>query len=234
MSEHWREFLYPLGFLAAIAFTSRMLIQWLTSERKGRSVVVPAFWRLSLCGNVLLAVHAFIQMQFHVCLVQVCNSVISWRNLNLMQPSEKQVSKRYTVGLLAAAVLTIVVAFAIQGHFVIGNDGAWFRVPSTPWQDNANLNISWGWHLLGFIGLLLFGSRFWIQWWYAEKRQTSYLGRAFWWTSLVGEGMCLLYFLQIHDPVNFIGPAFGIIPYIRNLMLIYRKNTLEKAHEVSI
>ncbi|MEI8365369.1 MAG: lipid-A-disaccharide synthase N-terminal domain-containing protein [Parachlamydiaceae bacterium] len=220
MIDGWREWLYPLGFLSAFAFTSRMLLQWLTSEAKGRSVVMPAFWRLSLCGNLLLAVHAFIQMQFHVCVVQVCNGVISWRNLNLMHPPSKQFSIRYVITLLCAAILVVLALFGLQAALMGQGDETWFRIPSTPWQNNGSLNIFWGWHLLGFAGLLLFGSRFWIQWWYAEKRQTSYLGRAFWWTSLIGEGLCLIYFLRIHDPVNFIGPACGLIPYIRNLLLI--------------
>lgn len=222
MIDQWREWLYPLGFLSAVAFGSRMLLQWLTSEVKGRSVVMPTFWKISLAGNCLLAVHAFIQLQFHVCLVQVCNGVISWRNLNLMQPPQEQKTTRQTLEIMVFFICSIFAAFWLQGYLLGEDSQTWFRVPSTPWQDNAGLNISWKWHLMGTVGLVLFSSRFWIQWWYAEKHNTSYLGRAFWWASLLGEGLCLAYFLQIKDPVNFIGPAFGLIPYIRNLMLIYK------------
>ena len=224
MIEQWREWLYPLGFLAALAFSGRMLLQWLTSESKGRSVVMPAFWKLSLWGNILLAIHALIQVQFHVCLVQVCNGVISWRNLNLMHPPSEQTTKRRTLEIMFSLIVLLIAIFWLQGYLFLGDSQAWFRIPSTPWQNNAGLNVPFGWHLLGFLGLILFSSRFWIQWWYAEKRQMSYLGRAFWWVSLTGEGLCLAYFLRINDPVNFIGPAFGLIPYIRNLMLIYKKH----------
>jgi len=227
MIEYWREWLYPLGFLAAIAFSSRMLLQWVSSEKKRHSIVTPAFWKLSLCGNTLLALHAFIQMQFHVCLVQVCNLVISWRNLNLMQPLAKQTTTRRTIILLCSSAVSVIAAFWLQGYLLVGENETWFRIPVMPWQNNAAPNISWEWHLLGFSGLLLFGSRFWIQWWYAEKHQASYLGRAFWWTSLLGEGLCLIYFVRIGDPVNYIGPAFGLIPYIRNLMLIYRTRKIQ-------
>lgn len=225
MIEHWRDWLYPLGYLSALAFTSRMLLQWLTSETKKQSVVMPAFWKLSLGGNLLLALHALIQMQFHVCVVQACNGVISWRNLNLMQPASKQVSTRRVFVLLLGSIFMVFMLFWLQATLIAQSSDTWFRIPSSPWQDNASLNISMGWHLLGFIGLVLFGSRFWIQWWYAEKHQTSYLGRAFWWTSLLGEAMCLAYFLKINDSVNFIGPAFGLIPYIRNLILIRKSGT---------
>ena len=77
MSDQWREFLYLLGFLSSAAFGLRMAVQWLHSEYLGKSVVTPIFWRLSLCGNILLALHAFIQLQFHVFLIQSGQ----WRHL---------------------------------------------------------------------------------------------------------------------------------------------------------
>lgn len=223
MIDDWRAFLYPLGFLSALAFSGRMLLQWLSSEYKRDSVVMPAFWKLSLCGNVLLALHALIQVQFHVCCIQVCNAVIAWRNLNLMQPLSQQSSMKHTISLLIIAVCGAAVLFALQGHFLLGNHLDWFRIPTTPWRDNSKTSLPWMWHLMGFVGLAIFSSRFWLQWWCAEKQHKSYLGGAFWWFSLVGEGLCLLYFLRIKDPVNFIGPACSMIPYIRNLMLIRKK-----------
>ncbi len=228
MSGEWRELLYPLGFLSAIAFSARMLLQWISSEAKGKSYVMPLFWKLSLSGNLLLAIHAFIQVQFHVCLIQVCNAVISWRNLNLMQPPTERFSLRTTIGLMVLALLTTLLAFGLQGHFLLHDATEWFRIPVTPWQKNAHMQISTTWHVFGFVGLALFSSRFWLQWWCVERQQTSYLGPAFWWVSLAGESICLVYFLRIQDPVNFIGPAFALIPYIRNLMLLYKRNNLPK------
>lgn len=223
MSGEWRELLYPLGFLSAIAFSGRMLLQWISSEAKGKSYVMPLFWKLSLSGNLLLAIHAFIQVQLHVCVIQVCNAVISWRNLNLMQPSISRISLRTTIYAMLFCVFFTLVAFELQDYFLMHGSKEWFRIPVTPWQQQAHLQIAAGWHLLGFVGLALFSSRFWLQWWCAERHQTSYLGPAFWWVSLIGETICLVYFLRIQDPVNFIGPAFALIPYIRNLMLLYKR-----------
>lgn len=87
MSDQWREGLYFLGFLSSLAFGLRMAFQWLYSEYLGKSTVTPTFWKLSLTGNILLAFHAFIQLQYHVFIIQVGNGFIAWRNLNLMQPS---------------------------------------------------------------------------------------------------------------------------------------------------
>lgn len=43
-----------LGFLGQVLFTGRMIVQWITSERRGRSVVPVAFWWMSLAGGVML------------------------------------------------------------------------------------------------------------------------------------------------------------------------------------
>jgi lipid-A-disaccharide synthase len=70
---------------------------------------------------------------------------------------------------------------------------------------------------------VLFSSRFWVQWWHAEKLCQSQLNPLFWWLSLCGGLLSLVYFIHLGDLVNALGPGFGTIPYLRNLMLIYRK-----------
>jgi lipid-A-disaccharide synthase-like uncharacterized protein len=222
MIDQWREWLYPLGFLATVAFGVRALLQWIDSEAKGKSVVTSFFWRLSISGNLLLLVHTLIQVQFHVCLIQACNVVISWRNLNLMQTPESRTSTSRVFFVLVLTVLGIVLAFLFQEFFLLNGDFVWFRIPVAFWQDPMDRQVSFLWHMVGCLGLVLFNIRFWLQWWYAERYQQSYLGSTFWWISLVGAVLTLSYFLRIEDLANLIGPAFGLIPYVRNLMLIYR------------
>ena len=47
-----------LGFVAQALFTMRFLVQWIASERAGRSVIPIAFWVFSIGGGVLLFVYA--------------------------------------------------------------------------------------------------------------------------------------------------------------------------------
>src|SRR5436190_13291764 len=47
-----------LGFMAQALFTMRFLVQWLASERAGKSVVPMAFWLFSIGGGLLLFVYA--------------------------------------------------------------------------------------------------------------------------------------------------------------------------------
>lgn len=53
LSDWWLVF----GFAAQGLFMSRFLLQWLVSERAGKSVVPRAFWWLSLAGGVSLGVY---------------------------------------------------------------------------------------------------------------------------------------------------------------------------------
>jgi lipid-A-disaccharide synthase len=202
--------LYPLGYLSSLAFGLRFAVQWLYSEAKGQSVVISPFWWLSLAGNTLLLTHALIQMQFHVAFVQAINAVISWRNLNLMRPESEQKSLTFTLALMGGAALLVFALF-------LALFSEWFRIP------DPTVDISWGWHLIGFTGLFLFSSRFILQWWDAEKKRQSYLGPTFWWMSIAGGTLSILYFAQTHDPVNLIGPSLGMIPYVRNLMLTTKR-----------
>jgi lipid-A-disaccharide synthase-like uncharacterized protein len=47
-----------LGFLAQAFFTARFVVQWIASERAGKSVVPLAFWLFSIGGGLLLLVYA--------------------------------------------------------------------------------------------------------------------------------------------------------------------------------
>lgn len=47
-----------VGFFGQALFASRFLIQWVSSEFKGRSTLPIAFWYLSIGGGVVLAAYA--------------------------------------------------------------------------------------------------------------------------------------------------------------------------------
>jgi lipid-A-disaccharide synthase-like uncharacterized protein len=47
-----------LGFIAQAFFTARFVVQWIASERAGKSVVPLSFWLLSIGGGVLLLAYA--------------------------------------------------------------------------------------------------------------------------------------------------------------------------------
>lgn len=210
--EELRSALYFLGFLANFLFAARFLLQWIQSEKKGTSVVPRLFWQLSLGANVLMCVHGYIQLQYPICLIQALNAIISWRNLNLM--GKKSYSLKTPLFLMAFAGAAVSLLFWLQ------TDREWMRPPTLPWNGLQGPKASLLWHILGFSGMLLFASRYWIQWGLAEKHKKSFLGKSFWWVSCIGASFSLVYSIRLIDPVNILGFSVGLIPYVRNLMLL--------------
>ena len=79
---------------------------------------------------------------------------------------------------------------------------------------------------IGFLGQGIFASRFIIQWIYSEKKGRSSIPIIFWYLSIFGGLGLLIYAIFRKDPVIIVGQLFGILIYTRNLILIYKKNTL--------
>jgi lipid-A-disaccharide synthase-like uncharacterized protein len=46
------------GFVGQALFAMRFIVQWVHSERQGRSVIPVAFWYFSLLGAAVLSVYA--------------------------------------------------------------------------------------------------------------------------------------------------------------------------------
>lgn len=211
--EGWRDLIYPLGFISNLCFTLRFLYQWIYSEKAHESVVVRPFWLLSILGSSILYMHSVLQGQFFIALSQAANLIIAWRNLDLMQHEKPQKSLRFVLLTMSSALLVTLLLFLPQQD--------WIRIP-TYWT-TASTSFSFLWHIVGLTGVILFSSRFWVQWWIAERKHQSVLPTPFWWLSLIGALFSIFYFAKLHDPVNLLGPIFGLIPYIRNLMLIRQK-----------
>ena len=78
--------------------------------------------------------------------------------------------------------------------------------------------------MLGFIGQAAFFMRFLVQWVASEKRGESFIPIYFWYLSIGGGVILLIYAIQIGDPVFTLGQSCGVIVYIRNIMLICKNN----------
>tara|TARA_E500000178_G_scaffold264805_1_gene262032 strand:+ start:272 stop:562 length:291 start_codon:yes stop_codon:yes gene_type:complete len=77
---------------------------------------------------------------------------------------------------------------------------------------------------IGFFGQALFASRFIVQWIISEKKGRSHIPIIFWYLSIFGGLGLLTYAIFRKDPVIIVGQLFGIFIYLRNLILIYKKN----------
>lgn len=91
------------------------------------------------------------------------------------------------------------------------------------WHDGKLLGIDWSvWKLVGWLGNVVFFSRFFVQWYATERRKQVVVPAAFWWLSLIGSLALLVYSLRQRDSVFIFAYLFTWIPYIRNLMIHHR------------
>ena len=77
--------------------------------------------------------------------------------------------------------------------------------------------------MLGMLGQVMFFSRFLVQWIASEKKGRSVVPLSFWYLSIGGGGLLLIYAIWRKDPVIVLGQAVGLFVYVRNLMLIHRR-----------
>lgn len=78
--------------------------------------------------------------------------------------------------------------------------------------------------ILGYVGQLVFFTRFVVQWIASERRKESVIPEAFWWISIAGGAITLGYALA-HDPplpAIIVAQLSANVIYVRNLVLVRR------------
>ena len=78
----WVDFWTIVGWMGNVVFTSRFVVQWYATERKGQVVVPAIFWILSLAGSLLMLAYAIFYDKHHVIIFAYAFSWIPYlRNL---------------------------------------------------------------------------------------------------------------------------------------------------------
>ncbi len=84
------------------------------------------------------------------------------------------------------------------------------------------------WLAVGFAGQACFFSRFLIQWIVSEPQKRSVIPMAFWYLSLAGGLVLLIYAIHVGDPVFIVGQSTGAFIYLRNIWLRTREHNLQE------
>ncbi len=84
------------------------------------------------------------------------------------------------------------------------------------------------WLVIGFSGQACFFSRFLVQWIASERQKRSVIPMAFWYLSLAGGLVLLIYAIHVGDPVFIVGQSTGAFIYLRNIWLRTRENNLSE------
>lgn len=86
------------------------------------------------------------------------------------------------------------------------------------------------WLLVGFGGQALFMARFVIQWFASERQRKSVIPVSFWYFSILGALVLLVYAVHRRDPVFIAGQSLGVLIYLRNLHLIRLERAATATH----
>ena len=199
--------IYSIGFTAQLLFSSRLLLQWISSEKNKRVVTPASFWIHSLAASFLLFLYGYLRNDFPIMLGQVITYYIYIRNLQFEQLWYRQ--HRLLQHFFLAFPVIILLYFFTNNRYDLH-------------ELFHNEHISFPLLAWGSLGQIIFTFRFVYQWIQAEKVKQAILPTAFWVISLIGSMMILTYAVIRKDPVLFIGQIFGFIVYSRNLMLIAR------------
>ena len=95
-------------------------------------------------------------------------------------------------------------------------------------NDALHHSLTWlqthvtAWVLLGLAGQFMFMMRFVYQWIASERARASVMPEAFWYFSLGGGLIVLIYALHLGDIVFILGQSLGVLIYLRNIYFIWR------------
>lgn len=78
------------------------------------------------------------------------------------------------------------------------------------------------WVIFGFAAQFIFFSRFVLQWYASEKEMRTVVPMGFWYLSIVGALMILVYAIERRDIVFVIGQAAALLIYTRNIIIAKR------------
>ena len=198
-----------IGFLAQTLFSSRLIIQWITSEKQKRVITPTLFWTLSLIASFLLFIYGYLRDDFAIMLGQGLTYYIYIRNLQLQNQWKTFPAGMRWILLLMPVFITV---------FYFNNNA----IDTVKLFKNQAIPL---WLLvLGIVSQIVFTLRFVYQWLYSEKNKESSLPFGFWALSLIGSLLILTYAIFRVDYVLLVGHSLGAVIYIRNLLILKQQN----------
>ncbi len=79
-----------IGLAGQLMFSMRFIIQWIASEREGRSIIPLAFWYFSIAGGLILLSYAVYRQDPVFIIGQATGVLIYARNLYLIHGDRRR------------------------------------------------------------------------------------------------------------------------------------------------
>lgn len=87
------DFWLLFGLLAQLLFAARFLVQWISSERAGKSVIPFAFWVFSIGGGLMTLLYGLAKREPVIIFGQGLATIIYLRNVVLIFRERRQHTK---------------------------------------------------------------------------------------------------------------------------------------------
>lgn len=218
-------FWHAIGIAGGVIFYGRFYVQWIASERAGRSVMPLLFWYMSSIGSVLLMAFAVATRSPLGALGQNFNLVVYgrnlihiWRERGTLTPLRRNLVNGTMFVVAAAAIYLLVYV--------------WLREVEHVQQQPEHVSRQvWFWLAIGVIGQALFAARSLVQWLATERQRRSVIPPSFWYLSLVASALQAGAFLQRGEWVFGAGMIATIFIYLRNIWLIRKESPESIANE---
>lgn len=205
---------HAVGIIGGLIFYGRFYVQWIASERAGRSVMPLLFWYMSSVGSVLLMAFAVVTRSPLGALGQNFNLVVYGRNLIHIWREQGTLTP-----LRRRLVHGTVLLIGIPALYLL------VRVWLGEYHEKKSHAEVWYWLAIGVAGQALFAARFAVQWAATEMKKRSVVPPMFWYLSVVASALQSAAFLQRREWVFGIGMLATIVIYLRNIWLIRRAGT---------
>jgi len=195
------------GFIGQLLFFMRFIIQWLYTEKYKKSAVPVSFWYFSILGSFMLLTYSVLIKDPIFIIGQSTGAIIYLRNISLIY--KERGTRSHNFGFKMTIVLIIYFAFVgVAAYFY----------PDVPRK--AKVSYTGVVFAIGIIAQSMFFMRFLVQWIYSEKVKKSTFPVMFWYFSMIGSLLLLIYSVLVHDPVFIAGQSVGLLIYFRNLYFI--------------
>lgn len=199
--------IYLVGFSAQLLFASRLLIQWIKSERAGKVLSPTLFWQLSLPAAFLMITYGILRKDLVILSGQSLCYFIYIRNLQFKN-AWHYLPVYFKVAIIAFPLMVL-------AWLLLGGTHNFLQILTN--REIDKLMMGWG-----IIGQMVFTLRFVYQWYCSEKFKVSRLPVWFWFISIFGSSIILSYAAYRKDPVLLAGQFFGMVIYVRNAYLHFK------------
>ena len=84
------DFWLLFGIVAQLFFAGRFIVQWISSERAGKSVIPFAFWAFSMGGGLMTLIYGIVKREPVIILGQGLSTFIYVRNIMLIMKERRE------------------------------------------------------------------------------------------------------------------------------------------------